>query len=99
MNPFIEGSQGETEAFLRMYEDVLSEAIEKVKERAAQGRNNIISLPRMFPRGTDDLTLQLYMKSSRIVGASDPTVLREEAIDIINYASFLVAMIDSKEPT
>lgn len=80
---------------LQAYQYVMTEAKETVLSR--QHRNDVIPLRDMFPHGVQDLSFMLHMKTSRLLGEEangDWAKVRDEAIDICNYAAFLVAYMD-----
>ncbi len=94
----------QTTKFQELFKKALREAEELVSMR--NYRNAHTPIEKMFPHKTQDLTFMLTMKVSRILGAEtlpEPErtkMVREEAIDILNYAAFLVALIDlDQQPT
>lgn len=91
--------------FLERFHEALEEARSEVDRHTEDGENEVVSLPEMFPHGTTDITFMLFTKICRILGyerANNFDKVRDEAVDIINYAAFLIAYLDitnSKEPT
>lgn len=84
------------------YKRALDRAEEIFAQRDATGRNAVVPLERMFPHGPQDLTFMLYNKASRCLGlAATPggrEKLIEESVDIINYAAFLIMMLEGAWP-
>jgi hypothetical protein len=86
--------------FLGAYSRALAHALAIVRKRELEGENTIVPLPDMFPHGTSDLTFMLHTKVSRILGyeaAGDLDRTRGEVYDLINYAGFLIAMMDVRD--
>lgn len=80
---------------LKRYPSVLEEAAALIQAR--EDRNRFLSLENMFPHGPQDLTFVVWMKAARILGleaAGRLKEVREEALDVLNYAAFLVGLID-----
>lgn len=68
----------------------------RVTEQAEKGENNFLSMVQMWPYGPSDLLGVIFTKSARAVGyemAGNLDKVYEEAQDILNYASFLLAYI------
>jgi hypothetical protein len=85
--------------FLDCYHRALLEAVEVVDRKESEGRNQIISLPAMFPHGASDCVFMIYMKIARSLGydsSHNRITLREELLDIINYAGFAIALLDGE---
>lgn len=79
--------------FLTTYKGVLREAAELVEDRTTS-RDTAISIMNKYPHGISDLTGIIFDKTCRILSIEDlrPCIpLREELIDIINYAAFCYA--------
>ena len=79
------------------YDRALREARNIVVQRDSVGRNNAQPFWDQFPHGTNDLTFELYRRILRILGAErakNRVVMRADAIDMLNYAAFLVMTLD-----
>lgn len=81
--------QERQEAFLLAYEQAMSAALDIVQANGKLGRNDFRALPDMFAHGRKTVADLLYMKIARLIGTEE----LDEALDIINYAAFYVALI------
>ena len=85
------------EQFMRLYKLQLFNAEQLVSTKAQLGRNNFVGLPDMFPHAEQSCVDIVYMKSARISNTDDLKTIREELVDIINYAAFGLALIQGEE--
>ncbi len=83
--------------FMEAYSQALAEATLKVKEHDEDGENQVVPIEQMFPHGPQDGLFVVWMKVGRALGyerAHNIEKVREELVDIINYAAFTMAIID-----
>lgn len=77
---------------------VLDEAYLIVVDRGeAEGRNKSRDFWETFPHGLSDMTFMVRDKADRVLGAEQlgrMDIIRDNALDIINYAAFIVMWID-----
>ena len=87
----------ETEEFLARYQAALDHAEKIVHDHDLRGENLVMPLPSTFPHGPPDLTFMLFNKICRVLGYEENgklDLVKSEAYDIINYAAFLVALLE-----
>ena len=81
------------------YAQALGEASNIVLNRGAEeGRNLARDFWDTFPHGLSDMTFMVRDKADRILGAEAKNrldIIRDNALDIINYAAFIVMWIDN----
>jgi hypothetical protein len=83
------------------YDAVLSEAKSIIEDRIAKGRNTHVPFWETRCHGSQDVSGELWQRITRILGAEkrgDRVTLRQDAIDLVNEAIFLVMFLD-REPT
>lgn len=88
-----------TEEFMLKYEKVFESARSRVREQKALGENLFIPLPMMFPHGVQDPLFLTYTKACRAIGylrARNLKKVKEELIDIINYANFAAILVEKE---
>lgn len=71
-----------------------------VQEHSEAGENEIVSIEKMLPHGSQDLVYEVFKKACRMVGydkKQNPLKVYQEAQDIINYCAFLLALIRQEE--
>ncbi len=86
------------EDFMKAYLQALEVSKDKVFEHSDDGENEAVSLPQMFPHGVQDLIYELYKKINRSLGyekRGNHLKVQEEAVDILNYAAFLLAWYET----
>lgn len=79
------------------YHAVLSEAKSIVEDRIAKGRNTHVPFYETRCHGSQDVSGELWQRITRILGAEkrgDRVTLRQDAIDLVNEAVFLVMFLD-----
>lgn len=79
------------------YQKTIQEAMAIMADRDAKGRNDALDFYQQFPHGYQDLTFECHRRTIRILGAEkkgDLATMRGDAIDLVNYAAFLVMLID-----
>jgi hypothetical protein len=87
---------------LLKFEKVLNEALKIVHQRGKdEGRNLARDFWDTFPHGLQDMTFMVRDKADRILGAEEMArydVIRDNCLDIINYAAFIVVWLDREHP-
>lgn len=84
------------------YQQTMNEAMSIMQDRDDKGRNDQAGFYEQFPHGSPDLTFECYRRTLRILGAEkkgDLATMRGDAIDLVNYAAFLVMLIDKELST
>ncbi|MGL5936720.1 MAG: hypothetical protein ACRCZI_13990 [Cetobacterium sp.] len=79
------------------YEAVLREARGLVEDRDRKGRNAAMPFYATRCHGAQDVTGEIYQRITRILGAElahDQVTARQDAIDLVNEAIFLVMFLD-----
>lgn len=79
------------------YEAVLAEAKTIIQDRVSKGRNAHVPFYETRCHGAKDVSGELWQRITRILGAEkqgDIVTLRQDAIDLVNEAVFLVMFID-----
>lgn len=79
------------------YQEILREAESIIDDRTKKGRNAHSDFWAGFPHGPQDVTFELHRRVKRILGAEkigDLETMRGDAIDLLNYAAFLILWID-----
>ena len=82
---------------IKKYDQTLFEARRIVVQRDSIGRNSAQTFWAQFPHGTSDLTFEINRRVGRILGAEkrhNRETMRADAIDLVNYATFLVVALD-----
>ena len=83
------------------YDNVLAEARGIIEDRVKKGRNRHVSFYETRCHGPQDISGELWQRITRILGAEqsgDVLTLRQDAIDLVNEAIFLVMFLD-RQPT
>jgi len=93
--------QKQNERFISDVLAVLKSVAETVQEKTSYGYDQFVPLPYTYVHGLQDLSYLLYEKICRILGMErvgspkvDYLVQREEALDIVAYGAFYVALLD-----
>ena len=86
------------------YKAILEEASGIVQDRCAKGRNEVVPFYERFIHGHADQIFMVNNRVTRIRGAEavkDFATMRQDAIDLVNEAAFLVMLLDrqAKPPT
>lgn len=79
------------------YESVLQEAAEIIHDRIRKGRNTHVSFYETRCHGAQDVSGECWQRITRILGAElagDRVTMRQDAIDLVNEAIFLVMFLD-----
>jgi hypothetical protein len=82
------------------YEEVLNEAVAIVQGRCETGRNNVVPFYEKFIHGPQDVIYEIHERVCRIRGAESAgewARMREDAIDLVNEAAFLVLLLDRQK--
>lgn len=79
------------------YDKVLTEARAIIEDRDTKGRNSHMPFYETRCHGAQDVSGELWQRITRILGAEkqgDIVTLRQDAIDLVNEAIFLVMFLD-----
>lgn len=88
-----------TAEFMKKFYNVLHGAVNRVNEQAKLGENDFVSLPDMFPHGSQDAAFMVYTKACRALGyleAKNLKKAKEEFLDIINYSAFSYVLVEKE---
>lgn len=92
--PTVTVESAPTKSFDEAYREALSEAAAVVAAHSVDGENDVVPIEQVFPHGDQDIMFMVYMKACRAIGyqkAGNAKKVRDEAVDMINYAAFLIA--------
>lgn len=76
----------------------IHKATEIITQHTAEGENDLVSLDQMFPHGIQDILFVIWQKTGRALGyehAGNFEGVARELPDIINYAGFGLALLNS----
>jgi hypothetical protein len=83
--------------FIKTFEAQVKEAMQRVTEQAERGENDFLPITAMFPHGEQDILGIIFTKAARAVGyemSGNLHKVKEEAQDVLNYAGFLLALLE-----